>query len=152
TPSEQVIGTAGGEGLDSYLLYQNDNQRGGCTSISQDMPNLYGIEVGNDQVSSIGRDYSCTGWSFGQFELYEDGNYQGQAMVIETDVPDLRYAGFNDRASWYKTTFGWSIAMYSETDYRGTCSEMVGNVAQMNSLAVGNDSVSSIKLGATCPK
>jgi len=52
--------------------------------------------------------------------LYDQPNYQGQSVTIDTDTSSLRWVDFNDRTSSYRVSGGqWEVCAHA--DYRGSC-------------------------------
>ncbi|MCX6021225.1 MAG: hypothetical protein NTZ05_05765 [Chloroflexi bacterium] len=149
--SARIIGSAGYSF--AYLLHRDDNFQSICSSITRDWPTLRGLAIGNDSVSSVRGGSRCS--TVGDREvvtLYEDWDYLGASMIIDTSIPDLRVIGFNDRTSSFKFKLPSApAALYSEVNYAGKCSTLKGDAPKLDTLTVGNDSVSSIKLDSECP-
>jgi len=80
----------------------------------------------------------------GQVDFYENEGFQGRTFVTQAAVDDLRYNGFNDRASSAVVT-GERWEVCDDTGYRGRC--VVLRQGQYPSLAAMglNDRISSVR-------
>lgn len=75
--------------------------------------------------------------------LFDQPNYQGQSVVIDTDVANLSWVNFNDRASSYRISGGqWEICVHA--DYRGSCQVVDSDAANMTGWAFNNQ-MSSVR-------
>lgn len=83
--------------------------------------------------------------------LYEHVNFGGQAyQVTASQLKNLKDVGFNDKASSVRLTAGVA-ALYKDKDFQGKCTTVAaGELADLKGSAVGNDAVTSIRLGHTC--
>ena len=94
----------------------------------------------------------------GTMTVYADWNFQGSSEYIAVfDIPDMRSRGIgNDTISSLVITNG-CVTLYRDVNYQGLCQvfpRKIGDhletrVKDMTYTAVGNDQVSSIKLGAS---
>lgn len=82
----------------------------------------------------------------------QDLNYGGACLIVRNDWPDLRTIGsFNDQVSSIKITGPTRIAAYSDINYQGRCETFTASDASLADNAIGNDTISSIRLGVSCP-
>jgi hypothetical protein len=82
--------------------------------------------------------------------LYEHSDFHGRVLELKHDMPNLVDAGFNDLASSIKLNGSTPIALYEHADYQGRCSTVQNSVHALGALAVGNDMVSSLRVGRVC--
>jgi hypothetical protein len=130
-------------------LYSGANYSGRCSTVSADVPQLNPLPVGNDQVASV-RLAPCPNFAT-RATLYEAWDYGGRAVDIENDIPDLAAINFDDVTSGVRMSGGNVAAVYTQRNYTGWCSTIQADVPRMNDRLVGNDTVSSVKLGQRCP-
>lgn len=69
-----------GEGV---TLYANSDFRGRSESFTNDVRDLRGSQIGNDQASSLRLARGC------EAILYSDANFRGQSVSVDYDVPNL---------------------------------------------------------------
>lgn len=75
--------------------------------------------------------------------LYDQPNFQGQSVTIDTDTSNLRWLDFNDRTTSYRVSGGqWEICAH--TDYRGSCVVVDSDNPNLTSSAF-NDQMSSVR-------
>lgn len=69
-------------------------------------------------------------------------------------APDLIFTpcfSFNDVTSSIANFTGGPVAVYSDAEYQGRCQTIRKNVRNLSGSVVGNDSISSLKVGSACP-
>ena len=92
-------------------------------------------DVAEAQRHGRGRDASIT--------LYDQPNYQGRSVVIETDAENLDWLNFNDMASSIRISGGqWEVCV--DASYRGSCQVIDSDLPNMTQWAF-NDRISSIR-------
>lgn len=77
--------------------------------------------------------------------LFRDDNYGGTSQGLSSSNPDLRPLGTSDIFSSLKLD-GGLVNVYSEINYGGTCQTFVGAAPALGRQAIGNDTISSVKL------
>lgn len=82
---------------------------------------------------------------------YEHVGFEGAALPIRGDIPDLRAPGFlfNDIISSIRLTRG-VISVYEHVGYTGRCQTLRASNTDLRGSFVGNDTISSIRLGREC--
>jgi hypothetical protein len=85
--------------------------------------------------------------------LYQDINYGGPSASFFTNnnYPDLSSIGWNDRASSIRVSPGTVVAVYSDINFAGRCETIRADDADLRNNTVGNDTISSLQVGAACP-
>lgn len=75
--------------------------------------------------------------------LYDQPDYQGRSVVIDTDAENLDWLNFNDMASSIRVSGGqWEVCI--DASYRGTCQVIDSDLPNMSQWAF-NDRISSIR-------
>jgi len=75
--------------------------------------------------------------------LYDQPNYQGRSVVIDTDAENLDWVNFNDMASSIRVSGGqWEVCI--DASYRGSCQVIDSDLPNMTQWAF-NDRISSIR-------
>lgn len=82
--------------------------------------------------------------------LYPHRDYQGAPLTVSGDLPDLSAANWSDLASSIKLSEGGYVTVYSEPNYTGTCETIFIDAPWLAERAIGNDRISSIRLGSYC--
>lgn len=80
--------------------------------------------------------------------VWKDSKFRGESWTIFTDQPQL--GRWNDEISAIKVDPRSAVALYKDSLFRGQCLTVRGDVLQLSKTPIGNDSVSSLKLDATC--
>lgn len=107
-------------------------------------------------VGIVGRRLApWSGASGGTATLCTEASYGGTCQTFTASTIDLGKSGgvSNRTASSAKglSTSGTIISLYSQTGYNGVCETFTSDDSRLGDNTIGNDSVSSIKLGDTCP-
>ncbi len=130
-----------------------------CEPVTGWMTTLAGSVVGNDKISGY-----LPGWECRLVILFANKNFSGDDYVApfamdrdlsETTLcaPDSIFTpcfSFNDVTSSIANFTGEPVAVYSDAEYRGRCEAFSGDVRNLAGSYVGNDSISSLKVGSTC--
>ena len=75
--------------------------------------------------------------------LYDQPNYQGRSVVIDSDAENLDWVNFNDMASSIRVRRGqWEVCV--DASYRGSCQIVDSDIPNMTQWAF-NDRISSIR-------
>jgi hypothetical protein len=84
--------------------------------------------------------------------LYDDANWSGASggTVISDSNPDLSQIGWSGRVSSLRIQGGISIAVYSQSNYTGTCDTFVGHDPWLGNNQIGNDHIASVRMFANC--
>ncbi len=140
-------------------LYAGGDFSGRSETFTSDVERLAGTAVGNDTVSSVRVDPGC------RLELFEHPDYGGYSSVLTGDVPDMRRTDLgNDRASSLRIECGrrgygdtgdrpygrGGATLYAGGDFSGRSETFHGDVERLAGTAVGNDTVSSVRVDPGC--
>lgn len=87
--------------------------------------------------------------------LYADRDYAGACFKITADTPRLGDVGFNDVTSSLRFVGSFAgghrrAELYVDGNYGGSVQIVSSDVPWMGNTAVGNDKLSSVRLGFTC--
>ena len=146
----------GGAGGGGATLYAGGDYSGRSETFYGDVGRLAGSAVGNDTVSSVRVAPGC------RLELFEHPDYRGESSVLTGDVPDMRRTLLgNDRASSLRLDCrrgggyggpgaGSGVTLYAGGDYSGRSETFYGDVYRLSETAVGNDTVSSVRVASGC--
>ena len=75
--------------------------------------------------------------------LYDQPNYQGRSVVIDTDAENLDWLNFNDMASSIRVSGGqWEVCI--DASYRGTCQVIDSDLPNMSQWASMTGSARSV--------
>lgn len=85
------------------------------------------------------------------FTLYRAINFTEGGRQFFTDVADLTNFGFNDVTSSIVVPTGTVIAAYEAAHYGGRCETFRANDADLRNNTIGNDTISSVRIGRACP-
>ncbi|MDP9373830.1 MAG: hypothetical protein M3Q65_15530 [Chloroflexota bacterium] len=88
--------------------------------------------------------------SSGAVFLFTDAGPGGTSVVISTSTPDLGALGFDNLTSALAVSGGLAVAAYAQPTYGGACETFVGRDVSLVDNLIGNDTISSIKIGSTC--
>lgn len=103
--------------------------------------------------SAVGQSRKAKAHSTGVY-LYQHANYQGKRIFVpqNTMIKNLK-AGpwfFNDEASSILLKGIGSVAVFSNAGFQGKCQTVRGSIPNLKSTAVGNDSISSLRVPGDC--
>lgn len=110
---------------------------------------------GSNSSGSYGSGYGQTGQAEAPYQgprdpdliVYEDYNYRGAALGLNTDVRTLNEFGFNDRISSVEIRHGdWEFC--TGTYFNGNCTVLDADQLRMSDISL-NDNVSSVRKVAT---
>ena len=139
-------------------LYEHADFRGRTTTLTEDAVDLYGTEVGDDQVSSFavecgspGRSGGGQGARQGVF-LYADVDYRGREEAFYDDDPSLddNYLGRNN-ASSVRVGQGCRVTLYDGVNFRGDSVTLTEDTPDLRLTRIGNDRVSSLEVECRRP-
>lgn len=82
--------------------------------------------------------------------LYPDSRSRGTPLPVMADIPRLSELGFNDTASSIELLSADPIAVYQDAWYGGKCLTVSARIKSLSDAGFGNDSLSSVRVGATC--
>ncbi len=131
----------------------NGNYEGRCIRLSADEPNLRSLNLNND-ISSLRQiagghddhhdDTSDAGVPLprGEAVLFERDGFRGDRRSITGEVPNLRTAGFNDRASSLRLGGRWEVC--TDINYGGRCEIYRGDVSNLSTEGLNNQ-ISSMR-------
>jgi hypothetical protein len=144
-----------GRGQDgSVTVFADTDFLGTSESFDGDVPDLGRTRVGNDQLSSVRVPEGC------EVTLYSDTDYSGRELRLTRDEASLgRTSVGNDSVSSLRVTCSGSsrignsrgsVALFSDTDFRGATESFRGDVPVLGQTRVGNDQASSIRIPRGC--
>jgi hypothetical protein len=145
-------------------LYRDLGFSGTSQSFSDDVPDLRSSYVGNDTVTSVRISPGC------RARLHADADYRGTYLEIDRDVSDLRGSAVgNDSITSLQVRCegrGWSnssreggwggssthdaVTLYRDLGFSGTSQSFSDDVPNLRSSYVGNDTVTSVRIGPGC--
>lgn len=92
--------------------------------------------------------------------LYKFTNYRGNYLRITSSYSQIPlnsyvsrkvgYVIFNNAISSIRLVGVSSIAVYTESNFRGNCETITRNIPNLNKTNVGNNSISSVKVNSRC--
>lgn len=83
--------------------------------------------------------------------VYADINFWGSSLQFFGSVADLTGYGFNDRISSMRVPTGSVVAAYEHTNFGGRCETFRADDLDLRNNTIGNDTISSLRLGQACP-
>ncbi|MCK6549910.1 beta/gamma crystallin-related protein [Myxococcota bacterium] len=140
-------------GVQVAAVYQDAGFGGVCSTITGDVPSTSALSVGNDSISSIIVGRTCEGLTSvptAGVRLFVDTGFGGRSILLPQDTPRLSALGWNDDASSVRLEGVLVAALYQDADYQGRCQTVIDPIGQLSPTTVGNDSVSSVRVGRTC--
>ena len=129
-----------GPKLTAVALYQHTNYRGRKQLLSKGRHNLRDLSIGNDALSSL---RVPQGWTV---TLYKHSNFSGTTRTVRGNEPDL--GTFNDLTSSIivSSTASARVIIYEHSNYRGAAQAMGVGQYNMSRIAIGNDTLSSLRI------
>ncbi len=159
---ERGSGSSHGQGSHQgggVTLYRDTEFRGTSVTIHDDVSYLGDTRIGNDSLSSIRVSPGCRVW------IYRDANFEGRSVALDRDERELgRTAIGNDQASslqvncrggdaGYPGGGGYErsgVTLYADSEFRGRSVTLDRDESYLGNTAIGNDSVSSIRVPRGC--
>jgi hypothetical protein len=83
--------------------------------------------------------------------VYDGIRFTGAHASPAGDVADLHALGLNDRISSIAVSPGVVVTLYTDANFTGNCMSFRGNNIDLRSSSIGNDSVSSMRIGTSSP-
>lgn len=126
---------------DQVLLYEDEFFDARGIALRPGTYNLSSTNLGNDVLSSL---RIPSGWSV---RLYEHANQGGSYVDLTSDVTELEYHSFNDKASSITVTGTMSssaVTIYSNTSYGGVSQKLYPGLYNTSALTIGNDTLSGV--------
>jgi hypothetical protein len=134
-------------GGQAVSVYQDANYGGRCQIITGDVADLTGSFIGNDQISSIRMGQTCP--PAGGARLCTDAGFSGTCVVYTADTSYVGNA-LNDQFSSILLAPGATISVYQDANYGGRCQIVSSDITNLTGSYIGNDQISSLRMGATC--
>ena len=124
-----------------WLVCEDSHFRGRCEEIGADERDLGRYRLRNT-ISSL-RPLSGPwnggggGWGGGYRDvvLYDAPDFNGRSIRIDDDVYNLQRYGFNDQAMSIEIPRGQRWLICEDSDFRGRCEEVSGDVAHLRGLS-----------------
>ncbi|HZQ35348.1 MAG TPA: peptidase inhibitor family I36 protein [Dehalococcoidia bacterium] len=129
-----------------------------CQPITSDHSTLSNSVVGDDKISGYLPGTECR-----LVILFSNKDFGGDDYVapsfMDRDLSEATLCppgffttcfSFNDVASSIANFTGGPVAVYSDAGYTGRCQTITKNVRNLSGSYVGNDAISSLKVGASC--
>lgn len=82
--------------------------------------------------------------------LCENPNNGGRCVTYTFDTPYVGNA-FNDIFSAVRLVGGATVSVYEHANYGGRCQVVSGDLANLAGSYIGDNAISSLRIGATCP-
>jgi hypothetical protein len=101
--------------------------------------------------ASVQVDSSTPAAPTGTVELCTDASYGGRCQAIAGSIASLFDLGLNDQTSSIRITGAATVAVYVNVNYSGPCQTLTSSDPWLGDAPIGNDSISSVKVGAACP-
>lgn len=137
------------------ILFEDENYRGRSMAFNRDYSNLAASRFGNDRASSLqirrlpsgpATDYPQPD-PRGFVTLFQHGDFRGEAIAIDGDIPDLSLTKLgNDALSSLRVPAGYRVILFEHENYRGLSEAFIEDVPDMDRTEIGNDQVSSIRV------
>lgn len=134
----------------AIAVFSGPNFQGACDTFQHEVGGFRYLNVGNDNASSARVGEYCPG--IPRARLFANANLEGRSLEIATDLPELESSGFDGQASSISLAPGARLAVYSEPNYGGTCTEITSETRRLSDTRAGNDRISSVRLDQRCPR
>ena len=158
-----IAGAQYGNQSRGVTLYRDLNFTGTSQTFSDDIPDLRGSYVGNDNATSVRISSGC------RARLYADVDYKGAYIEVEQDVSDLRRSpvgndtvtslrvrcegggdGWSDGGTWPGGGTRRGVTVYRDLNFSGASQSFSNDVADLRSSFVGNDTATSVRVERGC--
>jgi len=130
-----------GPALAGVAIYPDADFRGREQVLAPGKYDLASIKIGNDRLSSL---RVPSGWSV---TLYRDAGFSGPSMTFTSDT---RYVGdgYNDWTSSIivQSATASGVTIYKDANYQGHSQVLAVGRYDLNQIAIGNDTLSSIRI------
>jgi hypothetical protein len=126
-------------------VYTDAHYQGLCQTFTRSVADVTNTNVGNDHASSARLGMYCPGNLAAL--VYTEPNYAGRVVEVATDIADFGRAGVAIRS--IQRTGPTPVAVYSQTNYRGTCVQLDADSANWTGFARGA-SIRSMRLDHRC--
>jgi hypothetical protein len=83
--------------------------------------------------------------------LYSAGWYGGTPLQLTGSFSDLPAYGFNDVASSIRVPAGVVVSVFEHVNWFGRCETFRADDDNLTNNAIGNDTISSVRVGVPCP-
>ena len=117
-------------------IYQHNNYGGSVQDLGIGSYNMGDIRIGNDVLSSLRIPAGV------RVTLYQHANFKGRTRVLTDDTPSL--GDFNDQTS--SIVIEPVVTIYQHYNYGGKKQHLGVGQHNMNTLTLGNDQMSSLKV------
>ncbi|MBL8684618.1 MAG: hypothetical protein JNK05_35915 [Myxococcales bacterium] len=134
----------------TMAVFSAPDFQGACDTFQRDVGGFRYLSVGNDRASSVRVGEYCPGRP--RARLFANTNLEGRALELAVDLPELGSSGFDGETSSIAVNAGARLAVYSEPNYGGTCTQITAETRRLSDTAAGNDRVSSVRLDRPCER
>lgn len=134
----------------AMAVFSAPNYQGACDTFQRDVGGFRYLSVGNDRASSVRVGEYCPGRP--RARLFANTNLEGRALEVAVDMPELASSGFDGETSSISLHAGARVAVYSEPNYGGTCTELTSETRRLSDTAAGNDRISSLRVDRPCER
>ncbi len=131
-------------------VFSAPNYQGACDTFQRDVGGFRYLSVGNDRATSVRVGEYCPGRS--RARLFANTNLEGRGLEVSVDMPELGSSGFDGETSSIALNAGARLAVYSESNYGGTCTEIRSETRRLSDTAAGNDRISSLRVDRPCER
>lgn len=160
---------SGNEGDSGYgvTLHRDPGMRGTSQTFSNDVSDLRGSYVGNDQTTSVSVSGGC------RARLYQDPDYRGAYTEVTSNIYDLRGSHVGDDSvtslqvhcdgagwgndwssgwggSWDNSHGGYGLTLFRDPHYGGSSETFASDNADLRGSRVGDDQATSVSLSPGC--
>ncbi|WP_203292206.1 beta/gamma crystallin-related protein [Maricaulis parjimensis] len=129
-----------------WLVCEDSDFRGRCEELDDDVHNLsrYGLANRISSMRRIDRNWGGGGgWDRREeIILYDGFSQSGRSVRIDDEVTNLEYLGFNDRALSLEVRGRGRWLVCEDSNFRGRCDEVSGEVDNLHLL---NREISSVR-------
>ena len=137
-------------------LYRDPDFQGRHQTFTQDVPDLWDTEVGNDQTTSVSISRGC------RARLYRDSEYRGSYVEIDSDSTDLRGSQVGDdtiSSLKVRCEDEWGsggrsnadgLTLYRDPQFGGTSETFESDVRDLRGSRIGDDQATSASINRGC--
>lgn len=148
-------------------LYEHVDYQGRCQEVTGNISSFEGTYIGNDNISSLQINVGCTTQSPspppsqptpapapvpGVVQVCVQPQFMDCESFYSSEDIDLRDNAIgNDRASSIKIPSSQLASLYEHINYQGRCQDFTAEVSNLAGSFIGDDTASSVLVGASCP-
>lgn len=149
-PNDSISSVRVGPGAEIHLC-EDEFYSGACSLLTSDTPFLGNTAVGNDRITSArvrlqGQPLCTTGDA--QVTFFGDWKFSGPCSTLNIgEFPTATRTGLaNDSISSFRLGQNVEVLVCEHDNFGGACQVFTQDIADMTGRAVGNDTITSIKV------